>query len=311
MDDLILRYPLHCLDGRLLLPAGTRLDEATMRALIRENKSTCRRVPLLSYRTIRADLLQYLSVEPYRTIFSEKETTSAILEVMAEVALPLPVLEGVSRFKTYDLHSYRHLLVIFALSMLIARDLIPGYLEQVSDKILHAGPTHDFGKIAVPREVLLKETPLTRLEYDLLRHHTVAGYVLLNYYMKEAGMAGLISLQHHERQDGSGYPRGIDNIGLMVEIVTVSDIYDALIAQRPYRPTPYDNRTALDELTALAAEGKIGSDPVQVLIAHNRRNKPDWRTFIISSQRRGKGPSDNMYGKIAADDLSSGEESSA
>jgi HD-GYP domain-containing protein (c-di-GMP phosphodiesterase class II) len=82
----------------------------------------------------------------------------------------------------------------------------------------------------------------------------------------------------------------------------VSDIYDALIAPRPYRSTAYDNRTALEEVTEMAQQNKIGWDVVKALIAHNRKAKPDYREVKISSEKRGAPPSYNVYGMIAEDE---------
>jgi HD-GYP domain-containing protein (c-di-GMP phosphodiesterase class II) len=83
----------------------------------------------------------------------------------------------------------------------------------------------------------------------------------------------------------------------MAEITTVCDIYDALVAQRPYRPISYDNRTALEELTWMAERGEIGWEGVQALVACNRVNKPALSEFQVSFERRGIPPENNLYGK--------------
>ena len=85
----------------------------------------------------------------------------------------------------------------------------------------------------------------------------------------------------------------------MTEITTVCDIYDALVAQRPYRPISYDNRTALEELTWMAERGEIGWDGVQALVAYNRESRPALNEFQVSLERRGTPPGHNLYGKIA------------
>ena len=119
--------------------------------------------------------------------------------------------------------------------------------------------------------MLKKTTPLTKTERGFIEHHAAAGYVILSYYYKDIQhLACKVALDHHERRDGSGYPRGILLNDPMVEIIAVSDIYDALIKPRPYRSGPYDNRTALEEITEMAEQYKIGWDVIKALFAHNR-----------------------------------------
>jgi HD-GYP domain-containing protein (c-di-GMP phosphodiesterase class II) len=187
--------------------------------------------------------------------------------------------------------------MVFALSTLLAKDLIPDYQEWI--QLSATGPTHDIGKICVPLHILKKTTPLAKTEWGFLEHHAAAGYVLLSYYYKDIQHhACKVALDHHERTDGSGYPRGMLLKDPIVEIIAVSDIYDALIRPRPYRSSAYDNRTALEEITEMAEQNKIGWDVVKVLIAHNRKSNPPYREITISAEKRGTPPSYNVYGII-------------
>jgi len=72
----------------------------------------------------------------------------------------------------------------------------------------------------------------------------------------------------------------------MVEIVTVSDIYDALTSGRPYRPVSYDNRTTLEEITVIAEKDKVSLGLVRALISHNRAGKPHYSEVMASQQRK-------------------------
>jgi HD-GYP domain-containing protein (c-di-GMP phosphodiesterase class II) len=70
---------------------------------------------------------------------------------------------------------------------------------------------HDIGKVCVPLEILKKESPLTRDERKNVEHHTIAGYILLSYYSQNVNnIAARVARDHHERRNGSGYPRGIN-----------------------------------------------------------------------------------------------------
>jgi HD-GYP domain-containing protein (c-di-GMP phosphodiesterase class II) len=155
----------------------------------------------------------------------------------------------------------------------------------------------------VPLHILKKSTPLAKSERGFIEHHASAGYVLLKYYYKDIqNLACEVALDHHERRDGSGYPRGIPLQHFLVEIIAVSDIYDALLVPRPYRPTAYDNRAALEEITTMAERNKIGWDVLKALIAHNRKVKFHYKEIRISAKKRGTPPADNVYGVIAEEE---------
>ena len=131
----------------------------------------------------------------------------------------------------------------------------------------------------------------------------MAGYVILAYYMRNTGVFPcVVARDHHERKDGSGYPRGIRLDDRLVEIVVACDVYDALLSPRPYRKTPFDNRTAIEVITAMAEEGKIGWDVVRFLVSRNRRGKPPMERCAVSDEKRGKPPEGNLYGVILEDD---------
>ncbi len=124
-----------------------------------------------------------------------------------------------------------------------------------------------------------------------MKHHALAGYVLLCYYLRDtSNIAAIVARDHHERKDCSGYPCGIPLADRMVEIIAVSDIYDALISPRPYRPVSYDNRTALEEVTKMAERNEIGWEVVKALVSHNRKEKPHYSESKVSSEKRGHPP---------------------
>jgi HD-GYP domain-containing protein (c-di-GMP phosphodiesterase class II) len=190
------------------------------------------------------------------------------------------------------------MLLVLALSIRISQVLMNDPDDLMQGAI--ASPSHDFGKICVPLEILKKNTPLTVVERKNLEHHTLAGYVLLRYYIPDPQqLAARIARDHHERMNGTGYPKGITAKERMVEIVVVSDVYDALISPRPYRPTSYENRTALEEICDKAENGEISWEVVKALVAVNRREKNDYNSCTISDERRGAPPADNIYGIIA------------
>lgn len=286
--------------GNLLLDAGTRLTPQRMRAFIAERPVAIRSRRLLDYRRIRSDLEDFFAQAPYDVIFGDTATKQALIEIAGQVIMPEAVLESLYHFRDLDFYTYRHTLLVFALSMLIARELIDDRHSLLQEVM--AGPTHDIGKRCVPLHVLTKAAPLTPDEVDHLRHHALAGYVLLvHYYQDPHILAARVARDHHERRDGSGYPLGIPIDNLMVDIIMVSDVYDALISPRPYRPVSFDNRTALDEITRQAEAGIISDTVARVLVALNRRSRPHFSRCVLSAERRGRPPADNHYGIIAVD----------
>ena len=100
-----------------------------------------------------------------------------------------------------------------------------------------AAAVHDIGKIQIPAEMLSKPTRLTELEYKMLQQHCEAGYDILKSIDFPWPVAELVR-QHHERVDGSGYPRGLkgDEILLGAKILAVADVVEAMSSHRPYRP---------------------------------------------------------------------------
>ena len=300
MEVPILQHDVVALNGDILLPGGSSLDHGTCASLSRrQNGRTRGGYPFGDIPGQTGDLREFLANPPYVNIFSDRRETGEILGLMGRVELIEPVIEALEYFREHDFHTYRHSLMVFALSTLLARHLYPDDRSSLLGAL--AGPSHDLGKICVPTNILRKDTPLTRLEEGILKHHALAGYVLMTYYTGDAGhLTARVARDHHERRDGTGYPRGIDTYDEMLEIVILADMYDALISPRPYRPVSFDNRTALEMLTGMAVRGKIGWLPLKALIAFNRESRPPLDKCELSMDKRGRPPTRNVYG-IRAD----------
>lgn len=121
------------------------------------------------------------------------------------------------------------------LAYAMAREM--GFEADSLEAIKVAGLIHDLGKISVPPEILAKPTRLSPIEFDLIKVHPQAGYDILKD-IEFTGPVALIVAQHHERLDGSGYPRGLkgDEICPEARVVAVADVVEAIISHRPYRP---------------------------------------------------------------------------
>jgi HD-GYP domain-containing protein (c-di-GMP phosphodiesterase class II) len=286
------------LDKKELLPAGTILTEqvaADVAALGRlQPREEC---ALLEYGSVSADLKKFLEIPPYRDIFCAQGLVEELFVKMKIVKLPLPLLKALDYFRQHDFHTYRHILMVFTLSSMLVTELDVGREKEAAD--FQAGPSHDFGKISVPLHVLKKAGPLTVQEKQLLKYHPLSGYILLSYYLGDhQHPAALVARDHHERRDGSGYPRGITDIDPVVEMISACDVYDALLSPRPYRPLSFDNRTALEELTRMADSGTIGWPCVEALVACNRHGLASIKQVVVSRDVRGTPPPGNCYGLV-------------
>jgi putative two-component system response regulator len=128
---------------------------------------------------------------------------------------------------------------------------ILGMDDAFIDKIFHASPMHDIGKIGIPDHVLLKPASFTPDEWEVMKGHSSMGANILGNskspYLK---MGAEIALNHHERWDGGGYPNGKqgERIPLSARIMNICDIYDALRSKRPYKPA-LEHQKTMDIIT--------------------------------------------------------------
>jgi two-component system, response regulator RpfG len=143
-----------------------------------------------------------------------------------------------------------HILRMAKYARLIASELNLSAME--CDEIESAAPMHDIGKIGIPDQILLKPGPLNTEETSLMRQHAEIGYqILADSPSRYLQMGAVIALGHHEKFDGSGYPRGLagEAIPLPARIVAVGDVFDALTTVRPYKQA-WSMQQALDYLKA-------------------------------------------------------------
>ncbi len=114
-----------------------------------------------------------------------------------------------------------------------------GLSAEDADILRRAAPMHDIGKIATPDSVLLKKGPLTPEEWVVMKKHPALGHSILDGSKRPViAAAATIAHQHHEKIDGSGYPRGLigDEIHIYARIIAVADVFDALSHVRCYKP---------------------------------------------------------------------------
>ena len=109
--------------------------------------------------------------------------------------------------------------------------------QEKVDGIRMAGSIHDIGKLSIPAEILSKPTKLSEIEFSLIKEHARSGYEILKDVESPWPLAEIV-YQHHERMDGSGYPRNLKGGEILMEsrIMAVADVVEAMASHRPYRP---------------------------------------------------------------------------
>ena len=144
-------------------------------------------------------------------------------------------LISLARLKTADDYTYMHSVAVCALMVALSKQLKLDEAQTHSAGI--AGLLHDLGKALMPMEVLNKPGKLTNEEFAIIKTHPAEGYKLLQASNCTNMIAHDVVLHHHEKTDGSGYPKGLKDseISLFAKMGAVCDVYDAITSNRPYK----------------------------------------------------------------------------
>jgi putative two-component system response regulator len=177
--------------------------------------------------------------ETVRERTSELRRTLGLLEV-AERDCRLAQEETIHRLSLAadfrDDETSRHIERMSRYCAILAAQL--GKDEREAELLRIASKMHDIGKLGIPDSILLKPGSLTAAEFDVMKRHAEIGYHILEGSRSELGRTGaMLAWTHHERVDGSGYPRGLrgDEIPVEGRIAAIADVFDALTSDRVYR----------------------------------------------------------------------------
>ncbi|SFJ41205.1 HD-GYP domain, c-di-GMP phosphodiesterase class II (or its inactivated variant) [Halobacillus dabanensis] len=166
---------------------------------------------------------------------SGTEMRGVVRSLMEELRNHKEVVSLLSDVFTFDDYIFTHSLNVTMYALALGKEL---RLSTVQLEELGLGSIlHDVGKISVPREILQKRGKLTEEEFEWIKIHSEAGFEMLRQSPNIPLLAAHCAYQHHERLDGSGYPRGIygQDIHLFGKILAIADVFDAVTSNRVYR----------------------------------------------------------------------------
>lgn len=237
---------LYGCEGKLLLRKGTCLTSRKITVLELHTDNIL--IPIESTvsiedskKKIHTDIskkitkvIDHLLLKTNEQLF-EKEIEKLISDVVKNILMQEDVVVTLSNIQFVDDYTYNHSINVMLNAIILAKKLKlkRDKIEEVAISAL----LHDIGKLLIPKDIIEKPGKLSEDEYRLVKTHPYLGYSFLkeNYNFKEDILLGV--RDHHETIDGTGYCDGRDgsDIHLYAKLISVVDVYDALISDRPYR----------------------------------------------------------------------------
>ncbi|BBF44480.1 HD-hydrolase domain [Lachnospiraceae bacterium KM106-2] len=184
--------------------------------------------------------------------------------VINDILLNKDVQVSLNDISATDEYTFTHSVSTTVYSLLIAKQL--NYSRSMLKKLAAGTLLHDLGKVLLDKKILFKEGQLTEEEFEYVKTHTTLGYHALKSCNEITELSRIISLFHHERMDGSGYPRGVKagDLHEFARIVAIADVYDALTSDRCYRKR-WSNQQAVNYLIE-SADTKFDTNLVAIFI---------------------------------------------
>lgn len=193
-------------------------------AVSEETRSSCKRV-----------LRQTVEEFAKKSTMDLSYISNAVESILNDILYNKDVQVSLNDISATDEYTFSHSVSTTVYSLLLAKQL--NYSRSMMEKLAAGTLLHDLGKCLLDKEVLFKEDQLTLDEFEYIKQHTVLGYEALKKCTDITELSRIISLFHHERMDGTGYPRGVPagNLHEFARIVAIADVYDALTTDRCYR----------------------------------------------------------------------------
>lgn len=164
-----------------------------------------------------------------------KKFRSVVKEILNDVRSNQKVVNVLLDVQTTDQYTFQHSLNVTVYTLALA--MAQNYSEKKMIEIGLGAILHDVGKLTIPHEIISKPGKLTDEEYALVKEHTTNGFNFIREIHDISLLCAHCAYQHHERLDGSGYPRGLvkEEIHEYAKLIAIADVFDALSSHRSYR----------------------------------------------------------------------------
>ena len=160
----------------------------------------------------------------------------AASHIVDEIILNPDAMIQLTDIRTHDDYTFAHSVNVCSLVVLLAASI--GYNQDQLKELAFGALLHDVGKVEVSNSILDKPAQLDDSEWRIMHHHPTAGFQILKKLGNVSAPSMIICYAHHEWYDGTGYPRGVagDEIHEYARLAAIADVFDAVTADRPYRP---------------------------------------------------------------------------
>jgi len=302
---VVVARAIHTLDGVILLPAGSRLTQEHKEKLrnhgiteiyIEDSYSEGLSIPELIKEEVITDVkaqVKKLMTSPSIKVSVDAKKVGQIVETLISKILENDhIVATLCDVRSIDEYTFSHSVNVSVISLVtgIGVGLKGNDLKELGIGAL----LHDIGKLMVDEAILQKPTTLLSIEYEEVKKHTWYGYDLLKNSGGFSQVACDIALSHHERLDGSGYPKKLrsNDIHLHARIVAIADVYDALTTDRVYRKKmmPHD---VLDYMLSLGGK-HFDKNLLDVFVRHIAYY-PVGTAVILNSGEKGLVSAYNPY----------------
>ncbi|WP_188989526.1 HD-GYP domain-containing protein [Paenibacillus nasutitermitis] len=231
--------------GALIVPANALLNRKSVRRLYQHRillqEEDVENLPILHL--LNSAIVELKEVFHNVRHFNSIPTTDIrnnLVPIIIEMSNHMNLKQVFSHFGENDEYTYRHIIGVALISRLIGK--AKGYDGEELLNLTIAGFLHDIGKAKISEAILNKPGKLTLEEFQEMRKHTVYGFDMIKQTPGLNYRHALVALEHHEREDGSGYPHGKRGCQMdpFSKIVAVADVFHAMISKRVYKePIPF------------------------------------------------------------------------
>lgn len=233
---------IYSIQGILLLPRNSILNDHHLILLKQHgiellSEDTQLLTELIIEEMVSEVQIIYEKILNNKERFSNSQIQNQIMPRIQELCTNTNLSGVIFTLRKKDNYTYRHCIAVAVISYLIGKWL--GLEDEELNDLAIAGLLHDLGKIRIPDNILNKDSRLSTDEFTEIKLHAQYGYEMIHQLSGMTEQQALVALQHHEREDGSGYPYGVSGkkITQFSKIVAVADVFHTMISERVYKKT--------------------------------------------------------------------------